>query len=58
MRRLSSKAIPPVAENEVDETRSVNDWAAWRALQVMKGELKAQTRGGRPVQINNAVKVN
>jgi hypothetical protein len=27
-------------------------------LQVMKGELKAQTRGGRPVQINNAVKVN
>jgi isopenicillin N synthase-like dioxygenase len=58
MRRLRSKAIPPVVEDEVDETRSVNDWAAWRAFQIMKGELKAQTRGGRPVQINNAVKVN
>jgi isopenicillin N synthase-like dioxygenase len=58
MRRLRSKAIPPVAEDEAVETRSVDDWATWRALQIMKGELKVQTRGGRPVQMNNAVKVN
>jgi hypothetical protein len=58
MRRLESNAIPLLADGEVDETRSVHDWAAWRAVQVMKGELKAQTRGGRPIAINKSVKVN
>lgn len=48
IRRLKGGLIPPVAEGE-DETRSVNEWAAWRARQVMLGELKLQTRGGKPV---------
>ncbi|KAJ5672999.1 oxidoreductase 2OG-Fe(II) oxygenase family [Penicillium longicatenatum] len=38
--------IPPV-ENEDEETRSVNEWAAWRTKQIILGQLKPQTRGGK-----------
>ncbi|KAJ5611874.1 hypothetical protein N7528_008979 [Penicillium herquei] len=51
MRRLKGAAIPPLEENENDETRSVNEWAAWRARQVMLGQLKPQTRGGKLVGV-------
>ncbi|KAJ5532013.1 hypothetical protein N7494_008565 [Penicillium frequentans] len=47
MQRLKSGTIPPVEQGEEDETRSVIEWAAWRAKQVMLGQLKSQTRGGR-----------
>ena len=54
MRRLNgSNVIPPLADGEEDETRSVDDWAAWRARQVMNGELKAQTRGGNLIRHND-----
>ena len=43
---LEVKLSPLVGEDEVDETRSVIGWSAWRAIQIMKGELKAQTKGG------------
>ncbi|CAI7646587.1 unnamed protein product [Penicillium glandicola] len=46
MQTLKGEFIPPVEENEGDETRSVNEWAAWRAKQIMLGQLKPQTRGG------------
>lgn len=52
MRRLESSVIPLLGEGEEDETRTVNEWAAWRAVQVMRGELKPQTRGGTtPVRV-------
>ncbi|KAJ5929780.1 hypothetical protein N7454_006730 [Penicillium verhagenii] len=47
MQRLKSDIIPPVAHGEEEETRSVTEWAAWRARQVMLGQLKPQTRGGK-----------
>ncbi|KAJ5935759.1 hypothetical protein N7466_005306 [Penicillium verhagenii] len=47
MQRLKSDIIPPVAQDEEEETRSVTEWAAWRAMQVMLGQLKPQTRGGK-----------
>ncbi|KAK5988497.1 hypothetical protein PT974_09980 [Cladobotryum mycophilum] len=48
MRRLKGGLIPPV-EEEDDETRQVNEWVAWRAKQIIFGELKPQTRGGKPI---------
>lgn len=47
MRRLRSSVIPGIPEDEEEETRSVSDWAAWRARQIMNGELKPQTKGGK-----------
>jgi isopenicillin N synthase-like dioxygenase len=48
MHRLKSDGvIPPLAEGEEDESRSASEWAAWRAGQIIRGELKAQTTGGR-----------
>ncbi|KAJ5810616.1 oxidoreductase 2OG-Fe(II) oxygenase family [Penicillium pulvis] len=47
MQRLKSGSIPPVEQGEEEENRSVIEWAAWRAKQVMLGQLKPQTRGGR-----------
>ncbi|PWY73897.1 Clavaminate synthase-like protein [Aspergillus sclerotioniger CBS 115572] len=44
-----SDVIPPLGEGEEEDTRSVSDWAAWRARQVMNGELKPRTTGGRRV---------
>lgn len=49
MQRLNGGIVPPVKEGEVDETRSVNEWAAWRAKRVMLGQLKPQTKGGKSV---------
>ncbi|PYH44103.1 putative oxidoreductase [Aspergillus saccharolyticus JOP 1030-1] len=46
MRRLQGGKIPAVAEGEEEETRPVNEWAAWRSKQIMLGTLKPQTRGG------------
>jgi len=51
MKRLRSSVIPPLAEGEKEETRSVDEWASWRAQQIVSGELKAETRGGRPVNV-------
>ncbi|KAF2785847.1 oxidoreductase [Melanomma pulvis-pyrius CBS 109.77] len=51
MRRLEGSAlIPRLKEGEQEETRSVSEWATWRAQQIMNGELKPQTRGGNPIQ--------
>jgi isopenicillin N synthase-like dioxygenase len=47
MQRLKSGVIPAVEQGEEEETRSVVEWASWRAKQVMLGQLKPQTRGGR-----------
>jgi isopenicillin N synthase-like dioxygenase len=50
MRRLKGgKVIPSLSESEseVEDTRLVNDWAAWRARQIMDGVMRPQTNGGR-----------
>lgn len=49
MSRLKGGIIPPLVEGEQDETRSVKDWEAWRAMQIISGQLKPQTRGGKPI---------
>ncbi|KAJ1714621.1 hypothetical protein NYO67_3270 [Aspergillus flavus] len=49
MQRLKGGIIPPVEEGQDDETRSVNEWAGWRARQIMLGQLRPQTRGGKSV---------
>ncbi|KAJ5377288.1 uncharacterized protein N7496_004697 [Penicillium cataractarum] len=49
MSRLKGGIIPPLGEGEQDETRSVRDWEAWRAMQIISGQLKPQTRGGNPI---------
>ncbi|KAL3460050.1 oxidoreductase [Aspergillus heterothallicus] len=49
MRRLRGGLIPAVGEGDEEETRPVNEWAAWRSRQVMLGLLKPQTRGGGTV---------
>ncbi|KAB8216225.1 hypothetical protein BDV33DRAFT_194589 [Aspergillus novoparasiticus] len=49
MQRLKGGILPPVEEGQDDETRSVNEWAGWRARQTMLGQLKPQTRGGKSV---------
>ncbi|KAJ5722283.1 hypothetical protein N7488_000318 [Penicillium malachiteum] len=51
MRRLKGAAIPQLEENENDETRSVNEWAAWRTKQIILGQLKPQTRDGKLVGV-------
>lgn len=53
-RLRNSPVVPPLAEGEKEETRSVDDWATWRARQVMMGELNPQSKGGlsvRPAQV-------
>ncbi|KAJ4288923.1 hypothetical protein N0V90_011264 [Kalmusia sp. IMI 367209] len=47
MRRLHSNVIPVVRDGEEEDTRTVTDWAAQRAGQIIRGELKPQTHGGR-----------
>lgn len=54
MRRLNGRFIPPVEDPSEEETRSVNEWAAWRARQVMLGQLNPQTTGGNPIVPSNA----
>jgi isopenicillin N synthase-like dioxygenase len=52
MRRLEGgTVIPPLRDGEVKETRSVGEWAAGRVEQILKGELKPQTRGGKQVEV-------
>lgn len=46
MRRIQGGKIPPLAVGEQEETRPVNEWAAWRSRQIMLGHLKPQSRGG------------
>ncbi|TGO46467.1 hypothetical protein BCON_0323g00130 [Botryotinia convoluta] len=55
MRRLQSNVIRPLAKNEEIETRSVDEWAAWRAQQVIEGKMRPQTRGGRPFSMGNTM---
>ncbi|KAF2865912.1 oxidoreductase [Massariosphaeria phaeospora] len=51
MRRLGiGSVIPRLADGEEAETRSVSEWAAWGAQQIMKGELKPESRGGKLVE--------
>lgn len=38
--------IPPLQDGQDDDTRDVDDWAAWRAQQIMDGVLKPKSRGG------------
>lgn len=47
MKRLVSDVIPPLEDGEEGEKRTMKEWAAWRAVQVMRGELKPQTNGGK-----------
>ncbi|KAJ6111728.1 hypothetical protein N7523_007789 [Penicillium sp. IBT 18751x] len=49
MQRLKGGIVPPLKEGEDEETCSVHEWAAWRAKQVMLGQLKPQTKGGKSV---------
>lgn len=49
MKRLESDVIPRLSDDEEEETKSVQEWASWRAQQIMDGVLKAETRGGRNV---------
>ncbi|PQE21058.1 2OG-Fe(II) oxygenase family protein [Rutstroemia sp. NJR-2017a WRK4] len=58
MRRLKSSVIPPVPEGTEEETRSVDEWAAWRAQEIIEGKVKPQTRGGNPVGMSKAVNVH
>lgn len=58
MRRLQSNVIPQLSEGEVVETRSVDEWAAWRAQQVIEGKVRPQTRGGRPIGISKTKAVH
>ncbi|KAG8412205.1 hypothetical protein J3458_014396 [Metarhizium acridum] len=53
MRRLSGGLIPPIAAGETHELRGVNEWAAWRTTQIIRGELKPQTRGGNVRPMNS-----
>lgn len=52
MRRFKSHVIPPL-EGEEEDMRSVDEWAAWSALQIINGTFKAQSKGGRPVRVTN-----
>ncbi|PQE14364.1 oxidoreductase 2OG-Fe(II) oxygenase family protein [Rutstroemia sp. NJR-2017a BBW] len=47
MRRLEGSGIPGLGEGEVDQGRSVKEWAEWRVGQIMNGEVKPQTMGGK-----------
>ena len=47
MERLKSPVIPPSAAGEQEDKKSVSDWAAMRALQIMKGEVRPRTNGGQ-----------
>lgn len=51
MARFKSPVIPSLAEGEEEETRSVDEWAAWSTLQIVNGVLKPQSKGGRSVRV-------
>ena len=56
MQRLKSSVIPPLADGEVEEMRTVDEWTSWSASKIANGELKPQTKGGRAVSVANAGK--
>lgn len=58
MKRLTSTVIPPLAEGEPEEMRSVDDWATWRTAQIMRGDGYIRPKAGsdRPVGIANGAK--
>ncbi|PQE31746.1 2OG-Fe(II) oxygenase family protein [Rutstroemia sp. NJR-2017a WRK4] len=47
MRRLEGRGVPRLGEGEEDQERSVKEWAEWRVGQIMNGEVKPQTMGGK-----------
>jgi isopenicillin N synthase-like dioxygenase len=47
MQRLKSEVIPAVKDGEEEDLRTVTEWAAERAGQIIRGELTARTHGGR-----------
>ncbi|KAI2828797.1 hypothetical protein CBS147343_6473 [Aspergillus niger] len=47
LQRLKGGTIPPLAPGEEDETRSVDEWNEWKSRQIVLGQLKPETRGGR-----------
>ena len=48
--RMSGELLGNIyGDGEEDEARTVTEWAAWRARQIMNGELKSQTRGGNSI---------
>ncbi|CAG8979447.1 hypothetical protein HYALB_00012946 [Hymenoscyphus albidus] len=54
MGRLKSNGIiPALAEGEEEETRSVDEWAAWRVKEIMSDIIKQQTRGGIAVYLSS-----
>lgn len=46
-RLKGGRVIPPLGEDEEEDTRTLDAWAAWRAQQIMDGQLKPQSRGGK-----------
>lgn len=47
VQRLKGGSVIPLLKNgEEEDTSTVDAWAAWRAQQIINGELKPQTRGG------------
>jgi isopenicillin N synthase-like dioxygenase len=47
MKRLEGSGVPPLEEGENDQLMSVKEWAEWRVRQIMNGEVKPQTMGGK-----------
>lgn len=50
MRQLNGRQIPELGEGEKNNDMNVNEWAAERAAQIFRGELKPETRGGIMVE--------
>lgn len=55
MKRLKGSGIPRLKDGEVDEERSMIEWATWRAGQIMRGEMKVETMGGEDYEHGNEV---
>lgn len=49
MNRLKGDAIPELEAGEKDSDQLANEWASLRAKQILLGELRPETRGGKPV---------
>ncbi|KAL4881116.1 oxidoreductase [Aspergillus karnatakaensis] len=47
LRRVKGGIIPELEPGEEEETRSASEWYAWRSQNIVLGQLKPQTRGGR-----------
>ncbi|PLB54131.1 oxidoreductase [Aspergillus steynii IBT 23096] len=44
--RFVGGIVPPLQPGEVDETRTVDEWIEWRSRQIVKGQLKNESRVG------------